>query len=43
VALNAAFRAADGDRAIDHATLIEAARSEFAKLERAFPTHGAAA
>jgi hypothetical protein len=34
IALNAAFKAADGDTPIDQATLMSAARAEFAKLER---------
>jgi len=36
VALNAAFKAADAGSAIDQATLMAAARAEFAKLERSF-------
>jgi hypothetical protein len=34
IALNAAFKAADGTKIIDQAVLMEAARAEFAKLER---------
>jgi hypothetical protein len=36
IALNAAFKAADGAGPIDQAVLMEAARSEYAKLERSF-------
>jgi len=36
VVLNAAFKAADGSGRVDHAVLAEAARAEFAKLERTF-------
>jgi hypothetical protein len=36
IALNAAFKAADGSGRIEQATLVEAARAEFAKLERSF-------
>jgi hypothetical protein len=35
VVLNAAFKAADGEKPIDQDVLMAAARSEFAKLERA--------
>jgi len=34
IAINAAFKAADRETPIDHATLLEAARTEYAKLER---------
>jgi hypothetical protein len=36
IALNAAFKAADGGGPIDQAVLMEAARAEYAKLERSF-------
>ncbi|HEV7820318.1 MAG TPA: ATP-binding protein, partial [Burkholderiales bacterium] len=36
IALNAAFKAADGAGQIDQAVLMEAARAEYAKLERSF-------
>jgi hypothetical protein len=36
IALNAAFKAADGSGRIDQAVIVEAARAEFAKLERSF-------
>jgi SpoVK/Ycf46/Vps4 family AAA+-type ATPase len=36
VALNAAFRAAGHDRAIEHSDVVASARAEFAKLERTF-------
>jgi ATP-dependent 26S proteasome regulatory subunit len=36
IALNAAFKAAEGEGCIDQAALIEAARAEFAKMERPF-------
>jgi hypothetical protein len=36
IALNAAFKAADLERPIDQELLLEAARAEFAKLERGF-------
>lgn len=36
IALNAAFKAADGSGCIDQAALMAAARAEFAKLERSF-------
>jgi hypothetical protein len=37
IALGAAFKAADLDKAIDQTVLVETARAEFAKLERPFP------
>jgi len=44
VALNAAFRAAAHNRAIEHSDVIASARAEFAKLERTFtPPPGTAA
>jgi AAA+ superfamily predicted ATPase len=36
IVLNAAFRAADGPRPVSHSIVAEAARAEFAKLERTF-------
>jgi AAA+ superfamily predicted ATPase len=44
IALNAAFKAADGTGSIDQSALMEAARAEYAKLERSFTdgTGGAA-
>ena len=36
IALNAAFKAADEGDCIEQAHLMDAARSEFAKLERSF-------
>jgi hypothetical protein len=40
IALNAAFKAADADRPIEQSVLMEAARAEFAKLERPFGEAG---
>jgi hypothetical protein len=41
IALGAAFKAADQGRAIDQALVIDAARAEYAKLERGFTEIGA--
>jgi MoxR-like ATPase len=43
IALSAAFKAADAGRPIDQALLLEAARAEFAKLERSFSDGGGGA
>ncbi|HEU0202080.1 MAG TPA: ATP-binding protein [Burkholderiaceae bacterium] len=43
IALNAAFKAADASGCIDQAVLIDAARAEFAKLERSFNDPGGTA